>query len=287
MTPFIPALAGALLVAGVIGVVWGLVPAPVRDAAPRRASGMRATVARVQRRTLILVAVATLVGIVVASLTGWLIAIVVIPLGVVGLPVLLTAPPSATSIRKLEALEEWTRGLSSLLTVGVGLEEALRNSLRSTPEPIREDVALLVARLRARMSTEAALRAFADDIDDATVDYVASYLILGSRRRGQGLATVLADLAARVAKDVRGRRDVEADRAKTRTTARWVTIITLIVMGLLLLTGDYVAPYATPLGQLVLSVLLVAYVGLLVWMRNMAKGERMPRFLGTAQGAKA
>ena len=73
---------------------------------------------------------------------------------------------------------------------------------------------------------------FADDLDDATGDLVAANLILGARRRGAGLASVLESLAESVADDVRARRAIEADRAKPRTTARWVTIITVVRAGL-------------------------------------------------------
>ena len=76
-------------------------------------------------------------------------------------------------------MEEWTRSLSGVLTVGIGLEEALVATLRSAPDPIRPEVTRLVARLRARWSTEEALRMFADDLDDATGDLVAANLILG------------------------------------------------------------------------------------------------------------
>ena len=55
-------------------------------------------------------------------------------------------------IARLEAMEEWTRSLAGVLTVGVGLEEALVATLRSTPGSIRPEVAQLVARLRARWS---------------------------------------------------------------------------------------------------------------------------------------
>jgi hypothetical protein len=70
-------------------------------------------------------------------------------------------------------------------------EEALIATLRSAPDPIRPEVTRLVARLRARWSTEEALRIFADDLDDATGDLVAANLILGARRRGAGVASVL------------------------------------------------------------------------------------------------
>ena len=95
-----------------------------------------------------------------------------------------------------------------------------------------------MARLRARWDTETALRAFADELDDATGDLIAANLILGARRRGAGLASVLEGLAESVAADVRARRQVEADRAKPRATARWVTLISASVLVVLALSGD-------------------------------------------------
>ena len=45
------------------------------------------------------------------------------------------------------------------------------------------------------------------------------------------------------------------------------------------LSGSYVEPYQSPLGQVVLVALLAAYVATLVWMKRMAIGQAMPRFL--------
>jgi len=104
-------------------------------------------------------------------------------------------------------------------------------------------------------------------------------LILGARRRGAGLATVLEGLAESVSADVRARRQVEADRAKPRSTARWVTLISASVLVLLAVSGAYVEPYRSPLGQVILVGLLTAYVATLVWMRQMAIGRPLPRFL--------
>ncbi|WP_166850891.1 type II secretion system F family protein [Isoptericola sp. BMS4] len=283
MPLLIPALGGALVVAGLIGVIVGLTPRPPTDPAsrPSRPSPLAARWRRLTKHTKVLLGIGLAAGIVAWLITGWAIAIVLGPLALAGLPALLSAPGTNEQIAKLEALEEWTRGLASVLTVGVGLEEAIRATLRSAPEAIRPEVTALVARLRARMGTEAALRAFADDLDDTTGDMVAAFLILGARKRGQGLADVLTSLAESVSSDVRARRAIEADRAKPRTTARWVTIITIAVLAyLLIFTGEYVAPYGTALGQLLLTLLLSIYVSLLWWMRQMAKGERLPRFLG-------
>ena len=275
MIPLIPGVAGALLVAGVIGVSVGLRPAPAAPPSPTR-SRPRVAVSR-RHRLLLLTGIG--VGIVGWLITGWALALVIAPVAVIGLPILLSPPPSATRIVRLEEMEEWTRSLAGVLTVGVGLEQALVATLRSTPAPIRQEVRRLVARLRARWDTEAALRAFADELDDSTGDLIAANLILGARRRGAGLASVLEGLAESVAADVRARRQVEADRAKPRSTARWVTLISVGVLLVLAVSGSYVEPYRSPVGQVLLVVLLSAYVGTLVWMRQMANGSALPRFL--------
>lgn len=283
------AIAGALMVTGILAVIAGLRPAPLPDPAtrPRRKAGLTDRFSRIQRRTKILLAVGLAAGVVVAAVTGWLVAIIILPAAVAGLPTLLSPPPTAAKIDKLEALQEWTRALAGVLTVGVGLEQAMIATLKSTPDAIRPEVTTLVNRLRARIGTEQALRAFADDLNDTTGDLVAANLILGSRRRGAGLASVLQALAESVSEDVKARRAIEADRAKPRSTARWVTIITVTVLGVLALTGDYVAPYNTPLGGLILVSLLAVYVALLLWLRSMAKGKQLARFLGAQAGGRA
>src|SRR5699024_3092414 len=188
-------------------------------------------------------------------------------------------------IDRLEAMEEWTRSLSGVLTVGIGLEQALVATQRSTPAAIRPEVGRLVARLRSRWDTEDAVRTFADELDDATGDLVAANLILAARRRGAGLAQVLESLAESVSADVRARRQIEADRAKPRATARWVTIISVGVLVVLAISGTYIEPYRSPLGQVILVTLLAAYVATLMWMKRMAIGKPLARFLVGTPGA--
>lgn len=284
MIALVPALAGALIVAGIIGVVLGLRPTPApekRPAASRRVERLQ----NIDRITRVLLLGGLGAGVVAWVLTGWILAVIAVPVAAVGLPMLLSAGSAASRIQRLEAMEEWTRSLSGVLTVGVGLEQALVATLRSTPAAIAPEVTRLVARLRARWVTEDALRAFADELDDSTGDLIAANLILGARRRGAGLSSVLEGLAESVAADVRARRQVEADRAKPRATARWVTVISAGVLVILAISGSYVAPYKSPFGQVILISLLTAYVATLVWMKRMALGRNMPRFLGTQGGA--
>lgn len=284
MTALFAALAAVLVLSGVILGIQGIRKVPVAPSAGRRKSAplMSRRLSRLSKQTRLLLLAGLAAGILVTVLTGWLVAIIILPLATVGIPFLLSAPESSTKIDRLEAMEEWTRSLSGVLTVGYGLEQALIATLRSTPAPIRLEVSTLVARLRARWSTADALRAFADDLDDATGDLVAANLLLGAQRRGAGLASVLEGLAESVAADVRARRAIEADRAKPRSTARWITIITIGALALLFLNGTYIKPYGSPLGQVILIALLACYVGVLMWMRSMAKGEKLPRFIGVS-----
>jgi len=283
------ALAAAAVLSGVLLVAAGLRPIPETELAGRppsvRALRLRAALTaalldgpQVRRRRIQLV-LAIAGGMLAFLFTGLALMVLAIPMAVLGLPKLLGAPAGAADIDRLEALEEWTRNLAGVLAVGVSLEQAIQASLRSTPEPIRPQVETLVARLATRWQTDAALRAFADDLDDATGDLVAASLILSAKRRGAGLVSVLDGLAASVAEDVRTRRQIEADRAKPRSTARAVTFITLVVLALLALNRTYIEPYTSPLGQVLLAVLLSAYVATLLWMRQMTAGRPTPRFL--------
>lgn len=237
----------------------------------------------ISTRTRILLIAGVAAGLLAWVTTGWVIAVIVLPAALAGIPYVLGFSGRATLIPRLEAMEEWTRSLAGVLTVGVGLEQALKVTLHSTPEAIRPEVTLLVARLNARWPVEAALRAFADDLDDSTGDIVVFYLLSGARQRGPGLANVLEALATSVAEDVRNRRAVEADRAQPRATARWVTLITVGVMAaMVLLRASYIDTYKSGLGQTLLFLLLGIYAACLVWMQRTARGSTVPRFLTAA-----
>jgi tight adherence protein B len=135
MTPLVPALGGALMVAGLIGAGIGVRRTPETPDRLRRTRPVLAgRFQRISRRTRLLLLVGVGGGVVVALLTGWVIAVILGPAVVAGLPVLLSAPPAAARIGRLEAMEEWIRSLSGVLSVGVGLEQALMATVRSTSD---------------------------------------------------------------------------------------------------------------------------------------------------------
>ena len=271
-------LAGTLIAGGIALVFLGLRrrPAPPPRPTRRRVPAWIVRMPRWQRAATL---AALPVGMVIGTATGWVILVVALPLAVVGLPLLLATSDAAPRIARMEAITEWTRNLSGVLTAGQGMEQALQASLRSTPDAIRPEVAELVGRLRARWSTEAALRAFADDLDDATGDLVVAALILGSRKRGEGIARVLTGLAESVADDVRVRRQLEADRAKPRSSARTTTLISVGALAVFSMSGQFLAPYGSPLGQALLALYLAAYAGSAVWLRKLAGEPAAARFV--------
>lgn len=286
-TTLAAALFGALTVAGLIGAGIALRPTIPVQRQGRRAPRVVSAWSAMSPRTRAILAASITTGLVLALVTGWVAAVVIVPVAAWGLPYLLSAPPTRQQIERVEAMEEWTRTLSGVLGAGVGIEQALTATLRSTPDPIKAEVTTLVARLRGRWDTEAALRAFADDLDDAVGDLIAANLILAARRRNRSLAAVLHGVAESVAEEVAARRRLEAGRAKPRGSARLVTGISLTVLVVLALTGDFVAPYGTPVGQVILVFLLSLYAAGLWWMRRMAHGEPLPRFLGADARAGA
>ena len=99
------------------------------------------------------------------------------------------------------------------------------------------------------VSHRAALREFADGIDDRVGDTVAAALLLAFDQQSGGVARVLRQLADGVARDVRARRDIEAERAEARQSMRMLLLIQAGVLGLLALVPGFAAPYRTPSGN--------------------------------------
>src|SRR5215203_2431033 len=125
MMSLLAAVSGALIVAGILGVAIGLHRTPERAFAPSRTRPSLSRWPTLSARTRTLLLIGSAVGVLVALLTGWLIALVLAPAVLAGLPVLLSAPAAAAKINRIEAMEEWSRSISGVLTVGIGLEEAL------------------------------------------------------------------------------------------------------------------------------------------------------------------
>ncbi|MFE2475322.1 MULTISPECIES: type II secretion system F family protein [Streptomyces] len=276
-------VAGLALTGGLVGLAAGIVgttapKGPTLAARIRAGRRLASRDEQMVRRTRL--AVGTLVGVLLWLVSGVFVGGALVFLAVIGVPWLLSPTKSAAArIGKLEALGDWTQRLANTLRLGRGLDEALQISRRGCPEDITAEVADLVDRLQVGWRPADALRLFGDALNDVTADKVVAALVLSAADRGPGLAQALDDLAESVHEEVARRRAIEADRAKPRTTMRWMTIITLGVAGAGFLIPSYTAPYGTLLGQLVLAALSAGFVGVLALMRQIADHKPVPRFL--------
>lgn len=292
------ALIGAALVGGLVMLVaWWVsdsTAVPARPSRRARQLANRLTGAgsgrseAEQRRRVIIAATATTVGAGTWLFSGW-------PALGVGLAALIVVVPwvlaglraSNDRIELGESLQEWIRRVADLVAAGSGLEQSLIRSSRTAPERIAPQVGRLVSRLQARWPAGRALRALADDLDDSAGDLVVAALLLGSELRGPGLARLLTDLAEGLSEEVDARRKVEASRESPRANARGVLIISLVVVALIGLTGDYLAPFGTALGQVVMLFAAGVMVGAMVWLRRLAEAEPPMRLLGKSSDQTA
>ncbi|MFF0142600.1 type II secretion system F family protein [Streptomyces sp. NPDC005227] len=287
MTLLLALLCGMTMVAGLIGVVAGVVGTTAPRRAPlrqrllaRRAGAAHSEDVRLRRRTLW--AAAVVVFVVVWLVSGNFVGGLLLGAGVVGVPWLISPAQLARDrIGQLEGLSEWTQRLAGLLRLGMGLEQAMITSRQGAPEELTGQIINLSDRLRLGWRPQEALRAFADELGDVTADKVVAALILSVNDRGPGLAQALEDLAGTVRDEVAKKRSIEADRAKPRTTVRWMTIITVGVVVAGFFVPSYTRPYSTLLGQLVLAFLTAGFVGVLALMRQLGHFRRIPRFLAT------
>ncbi|PCC26479.1 hypothetical protein CIK75_02970 [Glutamicibacter sp. BW78] len=260
---------GAAFVIGGIGaaVVALLIPeTETRATRPKRGSAVRLQgwYLGLSRRERIVLVAGVAAGLIVFMVTGWAPFILIFPVAAVLLPSLSTASAERLVMERLEDMEAWTRSLGGLVTSGTTLEIALKGSLRNAGETIAPAVGNLVARLDGGWSTKQALKRLAKDFNDPTGDLIVLNLLLASQQRGGGLIGALEEVAGAVQEEVRIRRQISADRAKTRQNIKVVVVATILMLLAIPLVPALSAGYATPMGQ-VLYLVWVGIICLILW----------------------
>lgn len=285
MTGILAITAGLLIFGGLLAVPYGL-QRKARPSGPRTEfiqewwarTTRRPQGSRGRRRDMILLS-SVIIACAISMLTGWLILIVILPLLTLGVPYLLILP-KPRDIELLEALDRWVRSLAATLGTGKSITDAMRISRRTAPPLLADEINLLVTRLNNRWETRDALMRFADAVDSPDADAVVAALILASSRGANGASVTLQALADSIQAQLKGRRVVEVERSKPYVVVRQVTVISLSTLVLVfILSPDFFAPYRTPLGQTLLSVLLIIYVASLLLMRRKAQHPDRPRIL--------
>lgn len=279
MSVLLAAIAGMLLIAGVV-LALPTTQFPTRGLRrPRRT--LAARIRSIPARTKVLVLAGLAAGAVAAAISDVLVLIVVVPIAVVGLPALL-GKPDTRERDMLSAVEAWARRLAAGSATGrLTLRDVIAVTRTSTPPVLRPAVDRLHARMASTWTTTGALRAFAAELDSAWVDEVTIYLIQAADYSSAGLAEALHAIAGNLAAQVRLRAEVFKERERPRRVMIQITAIAAGTVALVILFArtPQLAAYSTPIGQLLLTVVLTVLVALLVWARHIGRPRPEARFL--------
>lgn len=221
----------------------------------------------------------------VMAATGWIVLAVSLGMLVVFWKRIFGgAAEEKRAIERLEGLTGWTESLRDTIAGAVGLEQAIPATAVNAAPVIRPSLNLLVDRLRVREPLPAALMKFADDLDDPSADLIIAALILNARLRGPGLRDVLGALSESGREELDLRRRVEGSRRSTRRSVQIVVAVTLLVSGaLILFNQEYLAPYDSADGQIVLVGVILLFAAGVFWLRRLAGVEVPERFLVQSQ----
>lgn len=225
---------------------------------------------------------AVVVGTLAYLLTGWIAAVPIAAGAALGLPVLYGRTAASTSVGKIEAIAAWTEMLQSTLAASAGLNQAIVVTAPLAPLPIRPAAQGLAGRLESGTPTKDALLVFADDLNDASADRVVCALVLAAASRAQRLGDLLSALADSTRDEVALRLRVETSRASVRSGVRTVLVFSVCFAGgLALLARSYLAPFGSPVGQVVLVAIGLLYAGGLSLMVTMSRPPEPVRLLGS------
>lgn len=183
----------------------------------------------------------------------------------------------------VEAIATWTENLRDVISASAGLNDAVITTSQSPPAAIAQNVQRLAASLRYQ-PLEVSLREFADDIAHPTCDFVVAALIIASQNQARDIAQLLSHLSqcARSECDLYMR--IWVSRARSRTSIRIVSgAMVVFFLGMLLFSNEYLAPFFTFQGIIVLTSILGIFLGSVLWMMQIARIDLPQRFLSTRE----
>lgn len=227
------------------------------------------------------VSVAISIAVVVRITTDW--TLVSLTAGVVG-GVSSSALSSAGRRRDdrvlVEAIAVWTEQLRDMLAGSNGLEQAVAATSSHAPAVLRRPLERLVASV-SYSPLDQALQRFAREVDHPTADFVVAALSTAATRQVRELGSLLGHLASCAHAESRMYTRIWVGRSRTRSAVRIIaSVVVLFVLGLLLLSPEYLEPYRTPEGQVVLSVIILVFFAAIIIMQRFAVVSAPERFIG-------
>jgi Flp pilus assembly protein TadB len=224
--------------------------------------------------------------------TRWPVAVLLTAIAVWALPGVLTgARTSARSQQRLEAIAVWTESLRGTLQAAAGLEQAIAATASTSPEAIHAEVAALADAIQHGVRLPEALRAFAADLDHPDADRVVAALLLAATGHARKLADQLAALAASAREQAAARLRIQTEWSTTRTSVRVIIAITVVMaVAMVALNRDFLQPYDTGGGQLILAIVGGMFGIGFWWLAKLSRIPDAPRVLqepGVEAGGEA
>jgi len=247
-----------------------------------RRGGLAGMLSRRFARTAIrpVVLVVPFAGALAFGVTGWPALGVAISLGLAAMPGICRRPVKQRDERELvEAIATWTEQIRDTLAGAHGLQEAIIAASQRSPAPIESAVHRLTAYM-AYGRLEDGLRRFAADVDHPTADFVVAALSTANRFQARDVNHLLTHVAQCARDESRMRSRVWVSRARTRSAIRIISVVVvLFVAGLVMFNRQYLEPYSSLEGQVVLGFVLTVFAGALVLMHRMSTIPLPDRFI--------
>ena len=188
------------------------------------------------------------------------------------------------SNQRTEALASWAEMLRDSISSHAGLREAISVTARVAPIPIRHEVQELAVRAE-REPLPDALRRFASQVDDPLADLIVAAMTIAAERQAQRLADLLTQIAS-AARDMSGMRlRVETGRARTYTSSKVLVMFTFgLAVTLLLFAPEFMAPFDTAMGQVVMVGIGALFCAALWSLVVLGRPATTPRLFAPADG---
>ncbi len=192
-------------------------------------------------------------------------AAVVGSLGWMGLGALSHWREMGRRARQREALVAAIDLLGQLLPAGHGVRQSIQVLAESGPLELRPELAVVLARVR-ESSLEQALLEAEIRLRQPLFTLLATTLAVGGRSGGR-LTPLLEELSRAAHQVEAAQSQLRAEQAQGRFGALVIALMPLaLIAGLRVVNPSYLKPYSTPLGQLVLALLLATIVAGYLWM---------------------
>ncbi len=278
-------IAGLLTGLGLLLIVMGLrrrVDTPAnRTEGPKARS---AAVAELTDRLGLRIGLGLGVAVAMGLLALWPVAIVLAFLGGYVAPTIAGAKARReAAVNKTEAIASWAEQLRDVIGSAAGLQEAISVTADLAPIEIRADV----QQIRNGLLYEdlpMLLRQFAQRVDDPAADQIVVSLVLAATRSSGNLTDLLNETAVAARAEASMRMRMEVSRAQSYAAAKAATYIVLGMFAFLLLfNSDYLEPYGTFEGQLVLGAVGLLWSFAVQGLAALARVRRPERVLALAE----